>query len=232
MELDGQGIRANASPHAATIDLERTVKKWVLAEAPLASSQKTAVRCGPFKSAFNRRFMLVYGTKGTAEEDVWAFNKARFDAETFWYRGNGSVDVMADVEFNPRDDTSRDRSVILYGNADTNAAWDALLHDSPVQVHRGRITIGERTMNGDDLACLMIRPRPGSDIASVGVVAGTGAIGARITDRLAYFVSGVAYPDCIVFDGSSLARGGLGIRAAGSFGNDWSVERGEFAWQP
>ena len=229
VELDGQSVRAQASRQA--IELERNGDKWGVAAAPLAPSHKTPARCGPFKSAFNHRFMFVYGTKGTAEENAWAFKKARFDAETFWYRGNGSVDVVADVDFNPRDNASRDRSVILYGNADTNAVWDALLHDSPVQVHRGQIKMSDRAMNGDDLACLMIRPRPGSDIASVGVVSGTGAIGARITDRLPYFVSGVAYPDCIVFDGSGLARGGLGIRAAGYFGNDWSIEHGEFGWQ-
>ena len=81
--------------------------------------------------------MFVYGTKGTAEENAWALAKSRYDAETFAYRGNGSIDVVADTEFEP--EAEPDRNVILYGNADTNAAWAALLGASPVQVRRGSI---------------------------------------------------------------------------------------------
>ena len=113
--------------------------------------------------------MLVYGTRGTAEETAWAFAKARYDAEAFWYRGNGSLDVLPDTAFDPA--TERDRGVILYGSADTNAAWKALLSESPVQVRRGAARIGDREIAGDDLACLFLRPRPGSDRALVGVVA-------------------------------------------------------------
>ena len=43
----------------------------------------------------------------------------RFDAEQWQYRGNGAVDVLPDVELDPRGR----RNVILYGNADTNAAY-------------------------------------------------------------------------------------------------------------
>src|SRR5207244_1569058 len=106
--------------------------------------------------------------KGTPAENAWAFAKARYDAECFWYRGNGSVDLLPDTTFNPA--AERDRNVILYGNADTNAAWKPLLADSPVQVRRGRIRIGVREAPGDDLACLFLRPRPGSRQASVGGV--------------------------------------------------------------
>ena len=65
----------------------------------------------------------------------------------------------------------QDRSVILYGHADSNAAWDALLHDSPVQVHRGNVKVDKREFKGDSLACLFVRPRPGSspDRHSVGL---------------------------------------------------------------
>src|SRR6185369_10199965 len=126
--------------------------KWTAAEK-LPAIQKTLARSGPFKQAFNHRMMFVYGTAGSAEENAWAFAKARFDAETFWYRGNGSVDVIADSEFDSRDAANRDRSVILYGNADTNSTWDMLLHDSPVQVKRDAITIGDRQFTANNLAC-------------------------------------------------------------------------------
>ena len=90
--------------------------------------------------------------------------------------------------------------MILYGHAESNAAWPALLGESPVQVRRGQVQIGARTVSGDDLACLFVRPRPGSDRASVGVVSGSGLIGLRLTERLPYFTSGVAYPDCVLLE--------------------------------
>jgi hypothetical protein len=53
----------------------------------------------------------------------------------------------------------------------------------------------------------------------------------RLTDRLPYFVSGVGYPDCAVFGPDTLRKGSEGIIAAGFFGNDWSIENGDFAWR-
>jgi len=173
--------------------------------------------------------MFVYGTKGTPEENAWAFNKARFDAESFWYRGNGSVEILPDAAFNPG--AAPDRGVILYGNADSNGAWPALLADSPVQVRRGEIKLGSRSSTGEDQACLFLRPRPGSAVACVGVVSGSGMIGMRLTDRLPYFLSGVEYPDVTVIGPEMLKQGSKGVRAAGFFGLDWSVEKGEFAWR-
>ncbi|HLV80077.1 MAG TPA: prolyl oligopeptidase family serine peptidase, partial [Chthonomonadaceae bacterium] len=123
-------------------------KVWAVSATP-APALKGPQRYGPFKAAFRYRMVFVYGTRGTPEENAWAFAKARYDAETFWYRGNGSVDVMADTEFDAARD--RDRSVILYGNADTNGAWSALLADSPVQVRNGEARIGERVETGEDL---------------------------------------------------------------------------------
>jgi hypothetical protein len=185
-------------------------------------------RYGPFKDAFRHRMVFVYGTKGTAAENAWALAKARMDAETFWYRGNGSIDVIPDTAFNPNSEP--DRSVILYGNADSNDAWPALLSDSPVQVSRNKVRIGNHTLAGDDLACLFLRPRPGSAVACVGVVSGTGVPGMKLTDRLGYLRSGEAFPDCIVVGPEVLRDGVKGVRAAGFFGNDWSVDHGDFAW--
>ena len=203
--------------------------KWQVARKPLGADEKGPHRYGPFKDAFRHRMIFVYGTQGNTEETAWAFNKARYDAETFWYRGNGSVDVIADTAFVPR--AVPDRSVILYGNADTNAAWKPLLGDSPVQVERGAIIAGDHELHGHDLACLFIRPRPGSDVACVGVVSGSGPAGMRLTDRLPYFVSGVGYPDCIILSPEVLSKGAEGVRAAGYFGLDWSLESGSFAWR-
>ena len=203
-----------------------------MAHSPAPADHKGPQRQGPFKQAFGNRFVLVYGTDGTREETAWALARARFDAETFWYRGNGSPDIVADQTFlDPgRAEEFKDRSVILYGHSQSNAAWPVLLGKSPVQVGRGQVKIGQRTVTGDDFACLFIQPRPGSDRASVGIVSGSGLTGLRLTERLAYFTSGVAYPDCVLLEVKTWAEGDLSPKAAGYFGPDWGVESGEFVW--
>jgi pimeloyl-ACP methyl ester carboxylesterase len=227
--IDGQTLPPIDWPNSdARLWFERTDDEWTVSDPPDAT-QKHPHRYGTFKSVFDNRVVLVYGTQGTAEENAWAAAKARFDAETFWYRGNGSLDVLADTEFRP--EAEPDRNVVLYGNADTNSAWPALLSTSPVQVRGGQVRVGVRPEADDDLATLFVRPRPGSDRAVVGVVGGTGPVGMRLTNRLRYFVSGVAYSDVLVFGPGVLTEGTADIRAAGFFGNDWRVESGEFEWR-
>ncbi|MBI1917318.1 MAG: prolyl oligopeptidase family serine peptidase [Planctomycetes bacterium] len=229
VELDGQKFEKIAWPaKTSRVWFERKGENWAQTSHP-SPSRKGPHRCGPFKDAFRNRMVFVYGTKGTKEENAWAYAKARYDAETFWYRGNGSVDVVPDTVFDAAKE--RDRNVIVYGHGDGNAAWKPLLGDSPVQVRRGEVSVDKHTEKGDGLACLFVRPRPGSDTASVGVVAGAGLTGLRLTDRLPYFVSGTGYPDCLVFGVETLTRGSRGVRGAGFFGQDWSVDSGEFVWQ-
>lgn len=228
-ELDGVRLtNVVAASRSRSVWFARRGQEWFPSESA-SRLMKGPHRAGPFKDAFRNRMIFVYGTAGTPEENAWAFAKARFDAESFWYRGNGSIDVVPDVQFDPT--REKDRGVILYGNADSNRAWQGLLGASPVQVRRGGIRIGSREVQGSDLAVLFLRPRPGSEIASVGVVGGSGAVGMRLTDRVPYFMAGVAFPDCTVFGPDVLRLGGEAARVAGFFGNDWTVENGEFVWQ-
>ena len=229
VELDGQTIdNLSATNDTSKIWFGRVRDRWERIEPP-SLALKGPHRAGPFKEAFSHRMMFVFGTQGTPEENQWALAKARFDAEAFWYRGNGSVDVIADSEFDPARD--KDRSVILYGNADSNAAWPTLLAKSPVQIRRDGVQVGDREERGGELACLFVRPRPGSNIASVAAIGGSGLAGMRLTDRVPYFLAGIAYPDCILFGPETLAKGSEEVLAAGFFGADWSIETGEFAWR-
>jgi hypothetical protein len=227
VELDGDKL-AMEGIEPSLLRVERREGHWAIASQEDLTG-KGPLRSGPFKEAFNHRMVFVYGTGGTAEENAWAYAKARYDAESWQYRGNGAVEMRPDTEFDPS--AEPDRGVILYGNADNNAAWSALLGSSPVQVKRDVVKVGERAIKGDNLACLFMRPRPGSRIASVGVISGTGLSGLRATERVPYFLAGVAFPDCTVFGADTLREGAKGVRGTGYFGNDWTVERGEFAWR-
>jgi hypothetical protein len=237
LELDGQSISDPAVSTSASgkrsIRLVRTASAWSASSSPALPSRKNPSRQGPFKDAFRNRFLLVYGTMGTPDETAWALAKARFDAETFWYRGNGSVDVVPDTQVldSSRADEYRDRNVILYGHSASNAAWPVLVGESPVQVSRRQVRIGRRILSGDDLACLFVRPRSGSDRNTVAVVTGSGLTGMRLTDRLPYFTSGTAYPDCLLLRAGTQPEGLPAIIAAGYFSGDWEVDSGEFAWR-
>lgn len=191
--------------------------------------QKGPHRAGPFKEAFGNRMLFVYATRGTPEENAWSRAKARYDHETWRYRGNGAVDLIADVDL---DDGDIDRGVILYGHREMNAAWDMVLADAPFDANRGGIEVDGRLIEGDDLALLAVHPRRGSDTASVAVIAGTGLEGMRTTDNLPYWVSGVAYPDWTVLDSTFLDLGLEGIRGAGFFNGEWSTGEGAIsAWR-
>jgi dienelactone hydrolase len=228
VDLDGGKIESIPYPKGdATLYLERQGEKWAVGEKP-SPSMKNPARYGPFRDAFNHRMIFVYGTKGSPEENAWAFQKARYDAESFYYRGNGSIDVVPDTEF--RADKEPDRNVILYGNATTNAAWKALFGDSPIQVEPGRVKVGDKDASGDDLACLFVRPRPGSDLAEAAAVSGTGISGMRLTDRMSYLSPGAGYPDYVVLGTDALETGDDGVRVAGFFGQDWGIDSGDSAW--
>lgn len=228
VEIDGAKLEI-PSVSGRKLRLRRLGDTWRVA-GEIPTEQKNPLRAGPFRLGFNHRMIFVYGTQGSAEEKAWAYAKARYDAESWWYRGNGAVDVIPDVEFNAQKD--RDRSVILYGNAETNRAWPALLAGSPVQVDRRGIRVGAKLIQGDDLGCLFVRPRPGSAIASVAVVAGTGLVGARATNNLPYLQPMLGLPDLLVVGADTWEKGFGGVRAAGFFGNDWSIERGDVAVTP
>jgi len=225
VELDGSKVEVAPEAGAAVVYLERGPDGWH-ASAPPDPRLKNPRRSGGFKDAFRHGFVLVYGTRGDAAEDAMAFNKARFDAEMFWVRGNGSVEVLADTAFDPA--KFKDRSVILYGNADTNAAWLKLLAGCPVEVRRGMARVGDRSYAGSDIAAYFVRPRAGSDIASVGVVAWTGRAGWVGSLPGQYFISGAGFPDLMLFSAETLRSGTDGVRAIGWFGDDWSLERGDF----
>ena len=202
---------------------------WVLTEAPTDAFEKNPTRYGNFKEAFKDNMIFVYGTKGTKAENDWAFNKARFDAETFYYRGNGSIDIISDKDFSLK--KYKDRSVILYGNASTNSAWKVLLKDSPVQVKRNEIQIGDQSFKGDHYGAYLTYPRTDSDTASIAVITGTGLNGFKAAIPNKYFGSGTDTPDVMIFNNTIFKEGINGIEATGFYGNDWSLEQGDIEWK-
>ncbi len=227
LEIDGQAL-ATPWPEEGVLTVAKDGDAWT-AGAARAPEHKSSLRAGPFKEAFRHRMIFVFGTQSGERRSAQLYERARLDAEVFGYRGNGSVDIVPDTRFDARD--SARRNVILYGNADDNALWKPLLGDSPIQVREGFVQVGERTIEGGDLVALFVRPNAASPLNSVAAIAPTGDVGLRASVALPYFVSGVGYPDWTVVGAEMFERGSDGIRAAGYFGPDWSLESGRDAWR-
>lgn len=227
--VDGQPIEITWPPGATMLRMSRNQNDgaWnAMGEFELYN--KGPHRGGSFKTVFDRRMVFVHGTQGTPEENAWAHSKARFDAETWRYRANGQVEIVADVDFTPAE--WADRNVIVYGHSKMVSGLRALLATGEFEVEPGRLRVGDKTIEREDLGFLACFPRKGSDTAKVGIVAGTGPVGMRSLDHVPYFTSGVGLPDWTVLSADTLLRGADGVLGAGFFGNDWTVGGGDQAW--
>jgi hypothetical protein len=193
--------------------------KWKISDINLM--EKHPGRSGGFKNAFDNRVVLVYATGGSKEENEWYRNKARFDAEAFQYKANGSFEIVSDRDFRSAD--YPDRNVVIYGNASNNRAWNILLTNCPVVVRNNEIVFGEKIYKGNDLGTYFIYPRADSPVASVGVVAGTGTKGMKATFANDYFSGVNGYPDLLIFKNDMLKDGLDGIMVSGFFDNNWGI---------
>lgn len=235
-ETRPEGIAIDGIELEVAAHLVHDGETWRAAAAPPDRAEKGPWRSGPFKRAFDRRFLLVYGTAGDDEMDRELLERARHDGAEWLYRANGSVPVISDENFlGAPPEKVAGRNVILYGNRDTNRAWSAVLaEDAPVRAGLGWIEIGERRWEGDDLSCLFVQPRKGSSDGLVGAFADSGVRGTRLGYTSGKFISGVGIPDLLLCDSSVLEEGDGGVLAAGWFDHRWSwnggfVERGSEA---
>lgn len=195
--------------------------EWRIAEKP-GMAAKGPLRYGTFKDPFNNRMIFVYGTKGNAAENEWSFNKARYDAETWYYRGNGSMDIIADKDYDRQKYAGR--NVIVYGNAATNSVYNLLVGACPLRVERNLITVGNHTYTGVDLATYFVWPMADDPNTSVGVVGGTGIKGMMAANANQYFAGASGFPDFMIFSLSMLQQGTSSVKATGFFDHNWKLQ--------
>lgn len=210
----------SAAPGSSPVFLEKSGGQWQIVPAP-SPEEKGPHRNGGFKEAFNHRMLYVYGTGGTREENRWAVEKARYDAESWYYRGNGAFDIIADHAFDPV--AHAGRNIILVGNAQTNTAWDTLLAGCPIQVGAGFVQVGDTRYDGHDIGGYFTWKRPGSAIHTVGVITGTGLHGMQAATANSYFAGASGFPDYLFFKLGMLVNGPEDIVDAGFYTNEWEV---------
>ncbi len=225
VNIDGQSIANIPPPQGGTLFLVRTLGVWKQ-DSGMDENQKTSLRGGAFKESFTNRMVFVYGTHGSPQANRWSFEKARFDAETFYYRGNGSVDVVSDDAY--LRGAFKGRNAVFFGNESVNAAWKMVEAADETHLDAGGARLGAIWSFSGPVTGLLTRPS-GDDLFSMNAfVGGTDARAMRAADRLPYFVSGTAYPDAMFCSPDVWQSGAEAILAAGFFGSDWKCASGDW----
>ncbi|MCB0732044.1 MAG: alpha/beta hydrolase, partial [Ignavibacteriae bacterium] len=225
LRLDDHEFVLNSTEEV--IYLKNIDGKWKNTSSP-SFKEKGPHRNGGIKDAFTNNVVLVYATMGNEEENSWYYNRARYDAETFGYLGNGSFEIVKDTDFDLN--KFKDRNVVLYGNSDNNSAWDALLENCPIQVSNNSVKMDNTKLEGQKWGAFFIYPRYDSEKASVGVVTASGQEGMKAAFANDY-LGRDAFPDFVVFDQSMMVDGISGIKCTGFFGNDWTLTNGDLVWK-
>ncbi|MFY7795062.1 MAG: alpha/beta hydrolase [Chitinophagaceae bacterium] len=220
LDIDKSRLTMAVSDPSKDIILARKDGSWVIGALP-AVEEKGVSRGGGLKDAFRHRMIFVYGTKGTPEENRWAEQKARFDAESWYYRGNGAVDIIADNEY--LDSAYKGRGLVLYGNATTNDLYKRFMKASPVRMERGRVYVGARVFEGDDLSGAYVWPNPEDPFTSVALIGGTGIKGMRAADANQYFAGGSGFPDFIIHGADISRKGAESLMATGFYDQRWQL---------
>ncbi|MEO8416520.1 MAG: alpha/beta hydrolase-fold protein, partial [Ginsengibacter sp.] len=218
--LDNHALHYTTGSSNDSIFLLHENNQWIIAGTP-SGYEKGPQRFGTFKEAFNHKMVFVYGTSGNKEENEWNVNKAKYDAETWYYRGNGAVDIIPDKAYSL--EKYPGRNVIIYGNANSNAAWKILLDDCPITVTRSGIKVGDDSFTGDDLGAYFVWPMKNSHANSIGVIAGSGMNGMHAANANQYFAGASGFPDFMVFRLGMLQTGADRVEAAGFFNNNWEL---------
>ncbi len=212
---------ANSSRAIKTLFLTKNDNGWQFADPP-NKAHKGPHRNGTFKEAFNKGMLYVYGTSGSAEENAWALEKSRYDAESWYYRGNGAFDIISDKEFDMK--KHGHRNIILIGNANSNSVWNKLLQDCPIRIEKGLLSVGSRVNSGDDIGGYFQWKRSDDETLSVGVITGTGITGMRAAGANQYFAGASGFPDYMFFNSSMLTDGASGVIDAGFYTNKWEIK--------
>ena len=224
--IDSQKVKNVALSAKKKVYFSNDNGTWQVVEKP-SLKEKYPGRYGGFKNAFTKNVVLVYGTGGSAGADKWCYRKARYDAEKFWYRGNGALDVMPDTLFLKSD--SGNRNVVLYGNASQNKAWDDVLGDCPLRVKNDKISFGNQSYTGSDMGAYFAYPRKNTKEHLVGVVSATGTEGRMMSWPNHYFKAGSGYPDVFIFNAKMAGNRFEGVLKAGYFDNNWRIKKGDFS---
>ena len=219
IRIDGVEVKPRYQPDG-TLSFAK-LSGWTGVSPKELKGQKSPLRSGGFKDVFRNNFLVVYGTKGSRDEQATMEQGARYLSELFWYRGNGSFDICRDRDIKRHD--PKNRNVILIGNMNLNSAWHMFdPKNQVIQDKKGLVFCG-KALEGSSLAFSTIRPSPFGEAFSVGYIGGNDLASLRASFRTPYFLSGAGLPDLFVFKPEMLLTGYTGVVFADFYDNSWNL---------
>ena len=192
---------------------------WQLGEVAVPPGAKTRESYGPWKQAFMRPFVIVYGTQGTDEEDEWTLALAGAYAHAWWYRANGGLTIIADTEPVPTMDEYP--NLILLGGPKMNAMTARLEPKLPIKLADDGVVVGTRFIRGRDLAAKFVYPNPERPDTLVLVEEGQSLAGFKRVFSFTEIYSGAGFPDWMVWEDEVKLTGLGGACAMGFFDMNW-----------
>lgn len=197
-------------------------QKLLQRQAGAKNIGKSPAFFGPIKKAYFSPFILIYGTQGDSDSAEINLHHARVEAQNWWLRGNGYVEIIPDIEVNS--ETIHRYNLILFGGPETNAVTAKIMKDLPVSIKNNRLIIDRQEIEKDDVAFQMVYPNPLNPEKYVVIKGGTSPKGEELAGLFNVIYSGSGLPDFIVYDETVKEKGWAAIIAAGFFDLNWKFD--------
>ena len=201
---------------------------WKVGEVAVPERAKIQELYGPWKQAFMRPFVIVYGTQGTDEEDEWTLALAKAYAHAWWYRANARAWIIADTD--PMPELKEPPNLILLGGPKMNAVTARLEAKLPIIVRDDGILVGGRRIPGRDLAAKFVYPNPEHPDSLILVQEGQSLEGFKRLFNFTEIYSGAGFPDWMVWGDEVKLMGLGGACATGFFDLDWRIDDSLTFW--
>jgi predicted esterase len=220
VRIDGTTLRFEAEDLA---EMHKVDEHWAAGGAVHAGAYKRGEITGPIRDAYHAPLLFVYGANDSSQ------TRANEEVARAWALvGSGiAVDypIMSDADFLARGEPlANDKALFLVGNARSNRVIRALEPQFPIRVDGDAVTVGGERFVGRELGAVFVRPNPERPDRYIVVVEGTDAAGTWRSLSLPSLL-----PDFVVYDADlapsrgQMLLGAGSVRAAGFFGNDWSL---------
>jgi pimeloyl-ACP methyl ester carboxylesterase len=231
LKINGQELRCKLSGKdfitlhnkGRQFQLKKSEKQKLLQRPSGAKNiKKSAAFFGPIKKDYFSPFILIYGTQGDSDSTEINLHHARVEAQNWWFRGNGHVEIIPDIELNS--EIIHRYNLILFGGPETNAVTAKIMKDLPISIKNDRLIIDGQEIEKDDVAFQMVYPNPLNPEKYVVIKGGTSPKAEELAGLFNVIYSGSGLPDFLIYDETVKEKGWAAIIATGFFDVNWKFD--------
>ena len=180
------------------------------------SSEKRPGRFGPIKEAYFKPFVIVYPTGDSTTTDEY-LDLARFYQWTWYYRGNGIVQILPDTLVTAK--ILQTKNLILFGDMENNSVLKRYSSKLPISLKDGILKFGNKKYS--KAYAKYVYPGPTNKDGLWQVNLGP----PWMLHAFPVIYSGNGLPDFIVYTETANELGWGGILEAGFFDNNWRLKK-------